>query len=101
MTPELEAKLQGLEEQLAADPGSESPREEILFEYLGAGLAGEPRRILHAVEYVLWLSAAPPGVVSHLEARVLRVDNGNPRVLRWRAGNQDRPDWDCDQRGAR
>jgi len=52
MTPELEAKLQGLEEQLAADPSSESLREEILFEYLGPGLAGEPRRIHHAVEYV-------------------------------------------------
>jgi tetratricopeptide (TPR) repeat protein len=52
MTPELEAKLQGLEDQLAADPESESLREEILFEYLGPGLAGEPRRIQHAVEYV-------------------------------------------------
>ena len=52
MTPELEAKLQALEDQLAADLESESLREQILFEYLGPGLAGEPRRIHHAVEYV-------------------------------------------------
>jgi hypothetical protein len=52
MTPELEAKLKALEVQLAADPGSESLREEILFEYLGPGLAGAPRRIHHAIEYV-------------------------------------------------
>ncbi|HYQ00466.1 MAG TPA: hypothetical protein VER96_17435 [Polyangiaceae bacterium] len=52
MTPELEAKLEALEIQLAADPGSESLLEEILFEYLGPGLAGAPRRIHHAIEYV-------------------------------------------------
>lgn len=51
MTPELEAKLQGLEEQLAADPESEELRQEILYEYL-AVTAGEPRRIHHAVEYI-------------------------------------------------
>jgi tetratricopeptide (TPR) repeat protein len=51
MTPELEAKLQGLEEQLAADPESEELREEILYEYL-AVTGGEPRRIHHAVEYI-------------------------------------------------
>ena len=52
MTPKLEAKLDALEVQLAADSGSESLREEILFEYLGPGLAGAPRRIHHAIEYV-------------------------------------------------
>lgn len=52
MSPELEARLQALEEQLAADPESESLREKILFEYLGPGLTGEPRRIHHAVEYI-------------------------------------------------
>lgn len=52
MTPELEARLQGLEEQLAAHPESEELREEILFEYLGPGLAAEPRRIHHILEYV-------------------------------------------------
>jgi len=51
MTPELEAKLQALEEQLAADPESEELRQDILFEYL-AGTGGEPRRIHHAVEYI-------------------------------------------------
>ena len=44
MTPELEAKLEALEVRLADDPKSESLREEILFEYLGLGLAGAPRR---------------------------------------------------------
>src|SRR6187549_43479 len=52
MTSELEAKLEALEVQLVADPGSESLREEILFEYLAPGLAGAPRRIHHAIEYV-------------------------------------------------
>jgi tetratricopeptide (TPR) repeat protein len=52
MTPELEAKLQGLEEQLVADPESEDLRQDILFEYLGPGLGNEPRRIHHIVEYV-------------------------------------------------
>jgi tetratricopeptide (TPR) repeat protein len=52
MTPELEAKLQGLEEQLAADPESEELRQDILFEYLGPGLGNEARRIHHIVEYV-------------------------------------------------
>jgi uncharacterized protein HemY len=52
MTPELEAKLQGLEEQLAADPESEELRQDILFEYLRPGLDREPRRIHHIVEYV-------------------------------------------------
>lgn len=51
MTPELEAKLQALEEQLAADPESEELRQEILFEYLTVN-GGEPRRIHHAVEYI-------------------------------------------------
>jgi hypothetical protein len=45
MTSELEAKLEALEVQLAVDPASESLREEILFEYLGPGLAGARRRI--------------------------------------------------------
>lgn len=52
MTPKSEAKLQALEEQLAAEPESESLRQDILFEYLHAGLAAEPRRIHHIVEYV-------------------------------------------------
>ena len=52
MTPELEAKLQGLEEQLAADPESEDLRQDILFEYLGPGIGNEARRIHHIVEYV-------------------------------------------------
>lgn len=51
MTPELEAKLQALEEQLAADPESEELRQEILYEYLAVA-GGEPRRIHHAVEYI-------------------------------------------------
>lgn len=52
MTPELEAKLQGLEAQLTANPESEELRQDILFEYLGPGLRDEPRRIHHIVEYV-------------------------------------------------
>lgn len=52
MTPELEARLQGLEERLAADPDSEELRQDILFEYLGPGLGNEARRIHHIVEYV-------------------------------------------------
>jgi len=52
MTSELEAQLEALEVQLAAEPGSESLLEEILFEYLAPGLAGAPRRIHHAIEYV-------------------------------------------------
>jgi hypothetical protein len=51
MTPELEAKLQGLEEQLAADPESEELRQEILYECLAVA-DGEPRRIHHALEYI-------------------------------------------------
>ena len=51
MTPDLEAKLQRLEEQLAADPESEELRQEILYEYL-AVTGGEPRRIHHATEYI-------------------------------------------------
>ena len=51
MTPELEAKLQGLEEQLAADPESEELRQEILYEYLAVA-GGDPRRVHHAVEYI-------------------------------------------------
>lgn len=52
MPPELEAKLQGLEAQLTANPESEELRQDILFQYLGPGLRDEPRRIHHIVEYV-------------------------------------------------
>jgi hypothetical protein len=51
ITPELEAKLQGLEEQLAPDPESEDLRQEILYEFLAVP-DGEPRRVHHAVEYI-------------------------------------------------
>jgi len=51
MIPELEEKLQGLEEQLAADPESEELRQEILYECLAVA-DGEPRRIHHALEYI-------------------------------------------------
>lgn len=51
MAPELEAKLQAIEEQLAADPESEELRQEILYEWLAVA-DGEPRRVHHALEYI-------------------------------------------------
>jgi len=92
MTPELEAKLQSLEEQLAADPESEELRQEILFECLSVE-GGEPRRIHHAVEYVrrfprTLVARAPfvhvdqatfPDAFARIEAEWLRLRAEHPR----------------------
>ena len=92
MTPELDAKLEALEVQLAADPASESLREEILFEYLGPGLAGAPRRIHHAIEYVRRFPRTPiartpyvhvnqstfPAAFAQIEQEWLRLRDEHP-----------------------
>jgi len=92
MTPELEAKLKALEVKPAADPGSESLREEILYEYLGPGFAGAPRRVHHAIEYVRRFPRTPiarspyvhviqstfPAAFAQIEQEWLRLRDEHP-----------------------